>query len=280
MREAHGTLHIVGTPIGNLGDITARAIETLGAVDLIACEDTRRTLGLLTHFGIKKPLVSYYKPKEREGAARILAALERGDDVALVTDAGMPCISDPGALVVREARARGYAVTSSPGATAVATALAVSGILEPVFVFIGFLPPKRKDAQALLKRVDAARGTIAIYASPHSINDDLALIFDSLGEREVTVVRELTKVYESVEDATLPFSIDDPRGEYVLLIHADDAPREDKPEGSLKEQVLALMDGGMDKKSAIKQVAKLNKVPKDSVYKQTIGGEDEDIADR
>ena len=133
-----GRLHIVGTPIGNMGDITFRAIETLKAVDLVACEDTRRTLGLLTHFGIKKPLVSYYKPKEREGARRVLASLERGDEVALVTDAGMPCISDPGALLVKEARDEGFEVTAEPGPTAVATAMALSGILEPVFVFAGF----------------------------------------------------------------------------------------------------------------------------------------------
>ena len=135
-----GKLYIVGTPIGNLKDITLRALETLKEVDLIACEDTRHTLGLLTHYEIKKPLISYYKPKEREGAERILRNLSEGKNVALVTDAGMPCISDPGSILVKEAREAGYDVVSVPGATAVTTAMALSGILEPVFVFIGFLP--------------------------------------------------------------------------------------------------------------------------------------------
>lgn len=267
-----GRLHIVGTPIGNMGDITLRAIETLKAVDLVACEDTRRTLGLLTHFGIKKPLVSYYKPKEREGARRVLASLERGDEVALVTDAGMPCISDPGALLVKEARDAGFEVTAEPGPTAVATAMALSGILEPVFVFAGFLPPKRKDAEALLTRCDSAKGTIVLYSSPHSINDDLALIYATLGERDVHIVRELTKVYEGVDEVTLPHVIDEPKGEYVLLIGAASA-EEQKPQGSLKEQLAAMIASGVDKKEAVKRVAKFNGVPKDTVYKLTTRGD-------
>lgn len=270
MSEKRGKLHIVGTPIGNLGDITARALETLGSVDLIACEDTRHTLGLLTHFGIKKPLVSYYKPKEREGAERILASLERGDEVALVTDAGMPCISDPGALLVDMVRSRGFEVTSEPGPTALTTAIALGGITRPVFVFAGFLPPKKKDASELLMRCDSAKGTTVLYSSPHSINDDLALIFDVLGERKVTIARELTKVYESVTQVVLPHSIEEPKGEYVLLIGADETPQP-KPQGTLKEQVERLIAGGTNKKDAIKQVAKLNGVPKDEVYKLMVG---------
>ena len=268
-----GKLHIVGTPIGNMGDITLRAIETLKAVDLVACEDTRRTLGLLTHFGIKKPLVSYYKPKEREGARRVLASLERGDDVALVTDAGMPCISDPGALLVKEAREMGYEVTSEPGPTAVATAMALSGILEPVFVFAGFLPSKRKDAEALLTRCDKAKGTIVLYSSPHSINDDLKLIYTLLGDRDVHIVRELTKVYESVEKVSLPYETEEPKGEFVLLVEAK-AENEEKPQGSLKEQLAAMIASGTDKKEAVKRVAKLNGVPKDMVYKLTTRGDE------
>lgn len=268
-----GKLYIVGTPIGNLRDITVRALEVLKSADLIACEDTRHTLGLLTHFGIRKPLVSYYKPKEKEGAERILASLRRGDTVALVTDAGMPCISDPGALLVGRAVNEGIEVSSAPGPTAVTTAMALSGICEPVFVFIGFLPPKKRDAIRVLERCARAEATIALYSSPHSVNDDLALIYEVLGARRVVTARELTKIYESVEERELPFTIESPKGEYVLLVRSEEK-REDAPQGTLKEQAEALISAGVSKKDAVKRVARDNGVPKDEVYKLFIGREE------
>lgn len=265
------TLYIVGTPIGNLKDITLRALETLKSVDLIACEDTRHTLGLLNYYEIKKPLVSYYKPKEREGAAKILANLAQGKDVALVTDAGMPCISDPGSILVKMVRESGYAISVVPGPTAMASAMALSGILEPVFVFIGFLPPKKKDAIELLAQYKGVNASLVFYCSPHSINDDIKVLYSVFGKREITVVREITKMYESVWESNLEEAeIEQPRGEYVLIVNAPGFVEKRAPEGSIEEQVQSLIDDGMSKKDAIKQVAKQNGLPKDEVYKKFI----------
>lgn len=265
------TLYIVGTPIGNLKDITLRALETLKSVDLIACEDTRHTLGLLNYYEIKKPLVSYYKPKEREGAAKILANLAQGKDVALVTDAGMPCISDPGSILVKMVRESGYTISVVPGPTAMASAMALSGILEPVFVFIGFLPPKKKDAIELLAQYKGANASLVFYCSPHSINDDIKVLYSVFGKRDITVVREITKMYESVWESNLEEAeIEQPRGEYVLIVNAPGFVEKRAPEGSIEEQVQSLIDDGISKKDAIKQVAKQNGLPKDEVYKKFI----------
>ncbi len=266
-----GKLYIVGTPIGNLKDITLRALETLKAVDMIACEDTRHTLGLLTHYEIKKPLVSYYKPKEREGAERILAALSEGNDVALVTDAGMPCISDPGSLLVKEARELGFQVVSVPGPTAVTTAVALSGITEPVFVFIGFLPSRKKERKELLSRYSKLKASLVFYCSPHDLKDELKEFSEAFGARKVSVIRELTKLYESVEEGVLgEYEAEEPRGEYVVIVHAPEFEEKEMPTGSIEDQVNALIAEGLSKKDAIKQVAKLNGLPKDEVYKKFV----------
>lgn len=266
-----GKLYIVGTPIGNLKDITLRALETLKAVDMIACEDTRHTLGLLTHYEIKKPLVSYYKPKEREGAERILAALSEGNDVALVTDAGMPCISDPGSLLVKEARELGFQVVSVPGPTAVTTAVALSGITEPVFVFIGFLPSRKKERKELLSRYSKLKASLVFYCSPHDLKDELKEFSEAFGARKVSVIRELTKLYESVEEGVLgEYEAEEPRGEYVVIVHAPEFEEKEMPTGSIEDQVNAFIAEGLSKKDAIKQVAKLNGLPKDEVYKKFV----------
>ena len=266
-----GKLYIVGTPICNLKDITLRALETLKAVDMIACEDTRHTLGLLTHYEIKKPLVSYYKPKEREGAERILAALSEGNDVALVTDAGMPCISDPGSLLVKEARELGFQVVSVPGPTAVTTAVALSGITEPVFVFIGFLPSRKKERKELLSRYSKLKASLVFYCSPHDLKGELKEFSEAFGARKVSVIRELTKLYESVEEGVLgEYEAEEPRGEYVVIVHAPEFEEKEMPTGSIEDQVNALIAEGLSKKDAIKQVAKLNGLPKDEVYKKFV----------
>lgn len=266
-----GKLYVVGTPIGNLKDITLRALETLKTADLIACEDTRHTLGLLTHYEIRKPLISYYKPKEREGAEKILYNLSQGKSVALVTDAGMPCISDPGSLLVKEARERGYEVVSVPGPTAVATAMAVSGILHPVFVFVGFMPQKKKEKKSLLDRYSKVNASLVFYCSPHDLKDDIDCLHECLGARRVSVIRELTKMYENVEEGVLgEIEIGEPRGEYVVIVHAPEITETEKPSGTLEEQVEALIAAGVSKKDAIKQVAKQNCLPKDEVYKKFI----------
>ena len=226
-----GRLHIVGTPIGNMGDITLRAIETLKVVDLVACEDTRRTLGLLTHFGISKSRWSaYYKPKEREGARRVLASLERGDEVALVTDARHAVHLRPRSAAGQRGARRRFRGDGGARPDGGRDRDGFERNFGARVCIRRFFAPKRKDAEALLTRCDSAKGTIVLYSSPHSINDDLALIYATLGERDVHIVRELTKGYEGVDEVTLPHVIDEPKGEYVLLIGAASA-EEQKPQG-------------------------------------------------
>ena len=188
-----GTLYLVGTPIGNLGDITFRAVETLKSVDFIACEDTRHTLKLLNFYEIKKPLISYYKQKENEGSEHLIELLSQGKNVALVSDAGMPCISDPGSVVARKARERGYAVTTVPGPTAVTSAAALCG-LESGFAFIGFLPEKNKDAESLLSSYVSCPIPLVFYVAPHDLERTLSKLHAVLGSRKYHAVKELTKM--------------------------------------------------------------------------------------
>ena len=199
-----GTLYIVGTPIGNLKDITYRAVETLASVDMIACEDTRHTSVLLKHYGISKPLVSYYKQKEKATSVKIAEALEEGKNVALVTDAGMPCVSDPGAVLVKECRERGIRIESVPGPSAVVTAMAVSGITDGKFAFIGFLPDKNAGRRELLSATSAYALPLVFYAAPHDLKKTLAELLNAYGDRRVTVVKELTKIHESCSSLSPP----------------------------------------------------------------------------
>ena len=266
-----GKVFFVATPIGNLGDFSYRAVQTLNDADVILCEDTRHSRLLLDRYGIKKPLKAYHKFNEAKTSDAVCDMAEEGKNVAVISDAGMPCISDPGSILVKEAREAGYDVVSVPGATAVTTAMALSGILEPVFVFIGFIPSKKKEKLALLSQYKDLKASLVFYCSPHDIKDDLKLFYEVLGARKVSVIRELTKMYESVEEGTLgEFEIEEARGEYVVIVHASEKKEESKPEGSIEEQVGALIASGVSKKDAIKQVAKQNGLPKDEVYKKFI----------
>ena len=266
-----GKVFFVATPIGNLGDFSYRAVQTLNDADVILCEDTRHSRVLLDKYGIKKPLKAYHKFNEAKTSDAVCDMAEEGKNVAVISDAGMPCISDPGSLLVKEAREAGCDVVSVPGPTAVTTAVALSGILEPVFVFIGFLPSKKKDKTALLSQYKTVKASLVFYCSPHDIKDDLKCFYEALGARKVSVIRELTKVYESVEEGTLgEFEIEEARGEYVVIVHAPEEIEESRPEGSIEEQVNALIAAGISKKDAIKQVAKQNGLPKDEVYKKFI----------
>lgn len=262
-------LYIVGTPIGNLKDLTERAKETLEKADLIACEDTRRTAILLSSLGIKKTLVSYYKQKEREGAEKIVALLKEGKEVALVSDAGMPVISDPGAILVRAARENGIKVETVPGPTAVTTAAALAGI-DGGFVFIGFLPEKKADKDRRLAPFLSSPLPLAFYAGPHDVRSLLDYLFHALGDRKVYLARELTKLYETLTETTLAEGCkEEPRGEYVIFVEgkAEASPYLDlSPEEHLK----IYLDAGMDKKQAIKKVASERGVPKDEIYKLTL----------
>jgi 16S rRNA (cytidine1402-2'-O)-methyltransferase len=191
-----GTLFLVATPIGNLGDISARALETLRNADVIACEDTRQTLKLLSHFGIQKPLTSYHDFNEREKALELAGRIEDGKNVALVSDAGTPAISDPGFRLVRLCRERGIPVVSIPGANAAITALSASGLPSDQFLFVGFLPPRKTARRDQLETLRTFRGTLIFYEGPHRILAAVEDIQEVFGDREACIGRELTKLHE------------------------------------------------------------------------------------
>ena len=266
-------LYLVGTPIGNMGDVTLRALDTLKAVDVVACEDTRRTGLLLQKLGIRKPLVSYYKHKEQEGTEAILAILKEGKDVALVSDAGMPVISDPGSVLVEAVRREGLPLTVVPGPTAVTSALCLAGVTGG-FVFVGFLSDKNKERERQLVPYLASPQPLVFYCATHDLASTFAYLADKLGDRGVCVVKELTKVYEAVVETRLSAPIDfDTHGEFVLIV-------EGKAEGDStnltpEEHVRRYMAMGLDKKEAVKRVAKERGVPRDEIYKVALLIEDE-----
>ena len=263
-------LYLVGTPIGNLSDITLRALETLKSVDAIACEDTRHSLKLLNYYEIKKPLFACHKFNEKQSVDKIYAMLEEGKDVALITDAGMPCISDPGAILVNGLLEKGVEISVIPGATALTSAMALSGICQPTFTFIGFLPDKNKDRDALLSQFKNARTSLVLYSSPYDLNKDIQYLHGFLGERKLHIVREITKIHEEHIVTTLAEGVQEsPKGEYVLIVECAEQ-EETAPQGSIEEQLDELLKSGVDKKTAIKQVAKANGLSKDEVYKIAI----------
>ena len=259
-----GTLYIVGTPIGNLKDITYRAVETLAAVDMIACEDTRHTSVLLKHYGISKPLVSYYKQKEKATSVKIAEALEEGKNVALVTDAGMPCVSDPGAILVKECRERGIRIESVPGPSAVVTAMSVSGITDGRFAFIGFLPDKNAERRELLKEISGYGIPLVFYIAPHDLKKTVEELYNAFGDRNVTVVKELTKIHESVYEGTLSsVEIEDERGEFVLIVEpAEEAGEKADPAEALEE----LLREGVSPAEAARRVALKCNLNRNAVY--------------
>ena len=262
-----GVLYLVGTPIGNMGDITLRAIETLKMVDVIACEDTRHSSVLLQKLEIKKPLVSYYLHKERQSGQKIIDMLLEGKNVALITDAGMPCISDPGAILVQMAQENEIECTVVPGATAVTSAMALSGITRRGFCFLGFLPEKNIDKENLISPYKNIDVQLVFYCSPHNINDDLSFLYNLLGERNVVVVKEITKMFEKVQKGVLgSFCIEEPRGEFVVIVEGKDFTS-DLCNLSVEEHLQHNLAKGLSKKDAIKLTASERNVPKAVVYK-------------
>jgi len=261
-------LYLVGTPIGNMADITFRAVEVLKEVDIIACEDTRHTLPLLQRYGIKKPLVSYYKQKEREGSVYLAELVEGGKNVALVSDAGMPCISDPGAVAVREFMRRGLEYTVIPGANAAVCAAALAGI-EGAFTFLGFLPEKSKDRTELIKKHAFTGANLIIYAAPHDVNKIAEFLYSELGERKVYLIKEITKIYERARETYLSsFSEENPKGEYVLVV----CPSEEKEisDGDILNALNEKIFSGKDKKTAVTEAAAELSVNKNRVYKLSL----------
>ncbi len=278
-----GTLYIVATPIGNLDDMPPRVAATFAKVDFIAAEDTRVTLRLLNYLGLKKPMVSYYEHQLHRGDA-ILQRVQQGEDCALCSDAGMPCISDPGEVIVRDALALGIKVVPIPAASACVTALAVSGQDTSKFVFEGFLPVNRKQKKAQLAQLSSEQRTLIFYEAPHKLRvtlDDLAAYFGA--ERSITLCRELTKLHEEVQKTTLGEAVTyyqqtAPRGEYVLVV-AGAAPMPDTQQALTLDEVTAaaasLVNGGMGVSAAAKAAAQGTPYSKSEVYRNLMKAQEE-----
>ena len=274
-----GTLYLCATPIGNLGDITERVLRTLESVDLIAAEDTRNTLRLLNHFGIKKPLTSYHEYNKYTKAEELISKLHRGASIAVVTDAGTPAISDPGEVIAAMCLEQGIRVTSLPGACALITALTMSGMPARRFCFEGFLPADKKERRYILTQLQREERTTILYEAPHHLRGTLQELYDNLGDRRITLCRELTKKFEEALPMTLASAIkyygeNEPRGEYVLVLAgADRAALEEEKrrnfeEMTLEEHMALYTDQGLNRKDAMKKVAADRGVSKRDIYKE------------
>lgn len=279
-----GTLYIVATPIGNLNDMTPRAAATLGSVDFVAAEDTRVTLKLLNHLGLKKPLVSYYEHNSKEKGQYILDRIAAGESCALCSDAGMPAISDPGEEIVRDALAQGIPVVPVPAASACVTALAVSGQDTSRFVFEGFLPVAAKPRKQRLESLAGETRTMIFYEAPHKLRgtlEDLEKTFG--GQRSITLTRELTKLHEEIRKTTLEeacayYQENAPRGEYVLVVAGGETETMPQEQITLEQAAQAarrLMEEGMPPSAAAKKAAQGTAFSKSQVYRLLIKEDEE-----
>ncbi len=272
-----GRLFLCATPIGNLKDITLRVLETLNSVDIVAAEDTRHTLRLLNYYDIKAHITSYHEHNKFEKSEALIKEMLEGKDVALVTDAGTPAISDPGEELVKAARASGIEVTSLPGPSAVVTALSLGTLSSRRFVFEGFLPRDKKERQAQLEKLKRETRTIVIYEAPHRLKKTLEELEGALGNREIEICRELTKVHEEVARTSLSAAGDyyrekEPRGEMVLLIKGADEEAVREPQFwedmDIRAHVSFYMEQGIDEKEAMKMAAKDRNVSKREIYEE------------
>lgn len=278
-----GTLYLCATPIGNLQDMTPRVVETLQMVDIIAAEDTRNSIRLLNHFDIHTPMTSYHEYNKVEKARQLIVKLQEGQNIALITDAGTPAISDPGEVLVRMCHEAGINVTSLPGAAACITALTLSGLATRRFCFEGFLPAEKKEKKEILEELATETRTMILYEAPHHLIRTLEELYGALGNRKICVCRELTKKFETVLPTTLEeamelYKSEEPRGEYVLVVEGKS--REEKRQESIaawesmtiEEHMSYYEEQGMDQKSAMKQVAKDRGVGKREIYAYLNGG--------
>lgn len=272
-----GFLYVTGTPIGNLSDLSPRAVETLESVDFIAAEDTRVTLKLLNHFGIKKPMVSYFEHNKRERGEIICARIEQGENCAVVTDAGMPCISDPGEDLVKLCEERGIKTVVIPGPSAVISALAVSGLSTGRFTFEGFLSVNKKSRADHLKSLANEHRTMIFYEAPHKLPQTLRDLYASFGDRKLTIVREITKIHEEVirtttKNAAENLSDGSVKGEIVLVLEG--APQVDDTEEFTLEYAVEtakkLIENGARATDAAKEAAALTGFKKNEIYKELI----------
>ena len=272
-----GTLYLCATPIGNLGDMTPRVVETLKSVDVIAAEDTRNSIKLLNHFDIHTPMTSYHEYNKVEKAEKLVDKLKEGQNIALITDAGTPAISDPGEVLVRMCLENGVPVTSLPGPAACITALTLSGLPTRRFCFEGFLPADKKEKREVLEELSRESRTMILYEAPHHLVRTLEELYEALGDRDVTLCRELTKKFESVMPTTLGKALEyyesnEPKGEYVLAIRGRSRQELRREEilawenMSIDEHMTFYQKQGMDDKTAMKQVAKDRGVGKREIY--------------
>ena len=273
-------LYICATPIGNLGDITPRVIDTLREVDLIAAEDTRNSIKLLNHFEIKTPMTSYHEFNKFDKADELVLKMQEGKDIAIITDAGTPAISDPGEILVKKCLEAGIPVTSLPGACACITALTLSGLSTRRFAFEAFLPSEKsdkKERRAILSELSNETRTMIIYEAPHHLISTLKDLYEALGDRKITLCKELTKKFENINCTTLETAIsyyeeNEPKGEYVLVIEGKSRESIEKElrssfeEMTLEEHMKMYLDKGIDKKEAMKLVAKDRGVSKRDIY--------------
>ena len=274
MMNKQPILYVVGTPIGNMGDMTPRAVETLREVDFIAAEDTRVTVKLLNHFEIKKPMVSYFEHNKHDKGVKIIDRILSGESCAIVTDAGMPCISDPGEDLIRQCEEAGIKTVVVPGPSAVISALAVSGLETGRFTFEGFLSVNKKSRSEHLESLRGERRTMIFYEAPHKLNNTLDDLYKTFGDRRLTIARELTKVHEEIIRTTTKAAstayLETPlKGEIVLILEG--SREEDKPEMTLDEAVAyarKLIDGGMRPTDAAKEAAAMAGLKKNEIYKE------------
>ena len=272
-----GTLYLCATPIGNLEDMTFRVIRTLKEVDLIAAEDTRNSIKLLNHFEIQTPMTSYHEYNKYEKGRKLVENLLEGQNIALITDAGTPGISDPGEELVKMCYESGIPVTSLPGAAACITALTISGLSTRRFAFEAFLPSDKKEREQILKEMETETRTMIVYEAPHRLVKTLKLFLERLGNRKITVCRELTKRHETalavtLEEAVAHYEANPPKGECVLVIEgksreeAREEERKQWEEMTIEDHMEVYTKQGMDKKSAMKAVAKDRGVSKRDIY--------------
>ncbi len=282
-----GKLYLCATPIGNLEDITLRVLNTLKEVDLIGAEDTRHSIKLLNHFQIHTPMTSYHEYNKVEKARYLVEQMQKGLNVALITDAGTPGISDPGEELVRQCMEAGIPVTSLPGPAACITALTMSGLSTRRFCFEAFLPPDKRERSRILSELANETRTIVLYEAPHHLLSTLEELYGALGERRMTICRELTKRYEEAEPTTLTAAMEkyranEPKGEYVLVI-AGRPPEEIQREKQKSWEAITLsqhmeryLAEGMDSKSAMKAVAKDRGISRRDVYQALLKEEKQD----
>lgn len=285
-----GKLYLCATPIGNLGDMTPRVVETLQMVDLIAAEDTRNSIKLLNHFDIHTPMTSYHEYNKVEKAAALIEQMNAGKNVALITDAGTPAISDPGEVLVRMCHEAGIMVTSLPGAAACITALTLSGLGTRRFCFEGFLPADKKEKKAVLEDLKKESRTIILYEAPHHLVRTLDELYETLGDRQMTLCRELTKKFEEVRPATISsaremYEREEPRGEYVLVVEGKSLSEFQKEQEQswqeipIEEHMQQYESQGIDRKEAMKRVAKDRGIPKREVYQYLLEREEKNFRD-